>query len=88
MLYEVITKNRRIAVSLADEMYRSMYKFIGSNLGNVYRVTGLQNVQLLNHLQHDVRHFAYTTGSIRFHPANIDVGKIVVGSAFASYNFV
>ena len=43
---------------------------------------GLQQMQLVNSFQHDIRDFIDTIRTINFQPADIDVGKIIVGAAF------
>ena len=47
---------------------------------------GLQQMDVVNDFQHDIGDFIDAVGTVRFQAADVDVGKIIVGSAFLGRN--
>src|SRR5665647_3889451 len=76
---DIRVENRWIAMSLADHTCGSIQKFVGRFGADVNRTSGLQNMQLLNHFEHDIRYFACAVASIALYTPDVDVRKIVVG---------
>ena len=70
-----------IAVSLTDHPHGGHQEGIGRLFANVHREARLQDVQLFGHLQQQVGEFARAVGAIAADAADVDVGKVVVGSA-------
>src|SRR5665647_2526928 len=60
---DIRIKNRWITMSLADHTRGSIQKFVGRFGADVNRTSGLQNVQLLNHFEHDIRNLACPVAS-------------------------
>jgi len=59
------------------------FRRTGADMNSTSR---LQDMQFFDRFQHDIGYFAYSVATIGFHASDIQVGEIVVCSAFLSGN--
>ena len=79
-------EHRRITVSLANHLAsgpQEPFRRTGTDMNGTSR---LQDMQFLNRFKHDIRNFAYPVTAVGFHSSDIQVSKVVVGSAFLGGN--
>ena len=79
-------EHRRITVSLANHLAsgpQKPFRRTGTDMNGTSR---LQDMQFLNRFKHDIGNFAYPVAAVGFHSSDIQVGKVVVGSAFLGGN--
>ena len=74
-------EDRWITMPLAYHPDGGMQETIGCDGGDMYRVTRLKYMQLLNHLQHQVGDLVHPIRSVGFHSSYINVGKVVISAA-------
>ncbi len=65
-------------MTLSDDLAGCIEKTIRSLAADMYRVARLQDMQLLDNLEHDVGNFTYAIPALAIDAANIDIGEVVV----------
>ncbi len=68
---------------LANHLAGGIQETVRRLAADMHRVAGLQNMQLLDHLEHEVGHLADAVFAVAGHATDIDIGEIVISAALA-----